>query len=293
MVTYMNEMRVKRLARERLQLINVRKTAAIAILRDYKNAQLPYTSFMPEPVDFCAFPPIQAILQLPSEKTVDLSTFDDVLPLLPGLIEDWRKKVLFELSTVSKGRTVRKRVEDTALVTGHAPKVTDLDKRSEEILQLASATFTCSKCTPYAFQRKVAIGPLLTYPDVLAHSCLTRTNKYCMEQEEEEDPSMRLQEGHSLRRTGWSVKLLSIDAKLNAITRHLIRLAELDPTKATVAEMDALESYFVCTHCLTESGGTSSEFTAEVFGWRAAVRSALIHTSPVLLTVPLHRLRTL
>lgn len=86
-------MKVKRQERERKALIVTRKTPAIEVLRDYKKSQLPWTAPMPEPVDFCNFPAVKAILELPNEVTVDVSNFAEVVPLLPSLFSDWRAEI--------------------------------------------------------------------------------------------------------------------------------------------------------------------------------------------------------
>lgn len=67
----MERIKVDRLKRERQALIISRKPAAINILRAYKISRLPLTEVMPEPVDFCAFPEVQAVLELPNDASID------------------------------------------------------------------------------------------------------------------------------------------------------------------------------------------------------------------------------
>ncbi|KAJ7574437.1 hypothetical protein C8J56DRAFT_472238 [Mycena floridula] len=271
MIVYMEGIKVKRLARERAALLNTRKCLAIASVRNYKNARLPYTDIMPDPAEYCDFPPIKAIIDLPSEKEVDESMFTDVLPQLPHLIELWRKSIKSQLAASSQPAKRAKKNNDDAAVVSGKPRFSEeeLEKKCLRTLQLAAMTFTCQKCQPYVPSRKLHIGPLLTYPDVLVHPCTTSAQVWAsLSDEERDDPSTKLDNVRRNRRVKWNCKTLKVDARLSVIVKHLISLAGLDPDRATVKEMDDLKKLFSCTHCAVK---TQDTLAFQLYGWRAAV----------------------
>ncbi len=77
MVRWAESMRAKRLAREREALINTRKSVAVTVLRRYKNesTNYPLKHFFPTIADFCTFPPVREVLELPSEVVVNAQSF--------------------------------------------------------------------------------------------------------------------------------------------------------------------------------------------------------------------------
>jgi len=88
-IEFMEAMRAKRLAREFANLIRARKKTAIAILHTFSASQ--FNEIMPRPTDFYSLAPIKAILDQPADVNVDESSFAHVIPLLPVIIDKWRK----------------------------------------------------------------------------------------------------------------------------------------------------------------------------------------------------------
>jgi hypothetical protein len=207
LVQYMGEMKILRLKRERQTLIISRKPAAINVLRAYKISQLPFTEVMPEPVDFCAFPEVQAVLELPNDVDVDESSFSGMVPLLPTIIGRWRTDIMQKFAA-----RVRQAHEDEKTLLGQnrapadAPEPTDrtsqpttgesterpaeVEYDPTEKMKLATTVFKCRKCGeryrnwPYrlgnvglACHKPPPIGDVmypLFFPQVLGHRCLTR-----------------------------------------------------------------------------------------------------------------------
>ncbi|TFK68225.1 hypothetical protein BDN72DRAFT_960384 [Pluteus cervinus] len=99
-IKFMEEMRIKRLARERSELIVRRKQMAITLLRAYKNRHLPCTEVMPEPLDFCEFPEISALIEAPSDAELTADSFETVIPQLKELMQRWRDKITRRLTRV-------------------------------------------------------------------------------------------------------------------------------------------------------------------------------------------------
>ncbi|KAH7924491.1 hypothetical protein BV22DRAFT_1035091 [Leucogyrophana mollusca] len=164
MVKYMEQMKTQRLDRERKALIIARKKAAVSVLRAYKLAHLPLPDIMPEPVDFCSFPEVTAIVELPTEYTVTQSTFDPVAEKLDEIIENWRARIHAQL--IVKVREYIKK-DDVAISEedhnyddegnllsrskGKGKAVLPPSLSDEQIAQdirLATTVFKCKDCTP-------------------------------------------------------------------------------------------------------------------------------------------------
>lgn len=161
---FMAEMREKRLLRERAELILERKNTAAQFLRTYKNARLPYTEIMPERLDFSEFPPIKAILELPSEVDVTEANFAPILPQLPELIEGWRSKINQQMiQTMKTNESVARQhasISRMMLLWGEDPDDMDLpelesssstetDEEAAVRMKLATSVFQCNTCTEY------------------------------------------------------------------------------------------------------------------------------------------------
>jgi len=100
---YMTLMRQSRLQRELNALILIRKGVAIEVLRALKKARfLEGNQVMPEPPDFCDFEPVKEIINRPADVDLVSSTFDPILPLLPGIISSWRNKMDGAMADVVK-----------------------------------------------------------------------------------------------------------------------------------------------------------------------------------------------
>ncbi|KAG6841726.1 hypothetical protein C0991_007612 [Blastosporella zonata] len=101
---FMGEVREVRLKRERAQLLLLRKPVAVDVFRVYMAKRHPYTDVMPSGLDFCDFPPVKAILEQPSEVTVNETAFGDIVPLIPAFIEKWRQSLDVHLLQLLKDK---------------------------------------------------------------------------------------------------------------------------------------------------------------------------------------------
>lgn len=99
LIHHMEQMRLKRLDRERRAVVVNRSPIAVNVLRAYKISQLPFTEAMPEPVDFCSFPEVREVLELPNDIDVDESSFSEVVRLLPNIFGRWLTGIIHELAT--------------------------------------------------------------------------------------------------------------------------------------------------------------------------------------------------
>lgn len=295
LLEYMEEMKRKRLAREFAVCVNARKPFAIEVLRSYKTSQLPDSLIMPEALDFCMFPSVKNILEQPVNVQVDVSSFAIVVTLLPGLIHQWRTRVVRQLIRKSKDtdedtRQTSERVflnlrwavdEDSDSEPG-----SDTEDVDEERV-LATTVFKCPNCTSifisegdidYTYVRDDPdIGPHLLnisrplfFPKVLGHSCLTKRN-VCTDitrRRKSDDISKSMEYLGTVRRK-WSCRELLLDKSTGNIVKRIVEACMLDPKTTTACEMDTLDPRLACLSCADIKDADSLD--ADTFGWRSAV----------------------
>ncbi|KAF8899296.1 hypothetical protein BD779DRAFT_1666989 [Infundibulicybe gibba] len=287
MLEFMQKMRGERLRREHAALVIERKRTAIKILRAYKNGRLPCTELLPEPVDFCDFPPVKAILEKPSEVEVTEASFSDIVSTLPTMIEDWKRDVHQRLNVTIESRKFSQIFMPMGCPDyGDWEDDDDIPSMSEDEFQtklnLATTVFQCRGCrNDYAGFSDYSDNSddsdfgcldvnLLFYPGVLGHTCLTRAQHslwFSPYTASQKDDSTRLLY-HSRNRTKWSSKYLYLDKVLSERAAAVIRAAGQDPKTATVQQMDTLDTYFACRDCLKYSRSSISP----VFGWRDMIK---------------------
>lgn len=172
MIKYMEEMRERRLERERKTLLITRKRTAIGVLRTYKIAHLPLTDVMPEPVDFCNFPEVVEIIGLPTDAEVTEASFADVTSRMDDLVHNWRTQIHSQLRSKVKDHlgyvAKRRALEDRKLkpvdpyyedyleslgadIKGKKkevlPPLPD-DAEIDQSIPLATTVFRCKSCFP-------------------------------------------------------------------------------------------------------------------------------------------------
>jgi hypothetical protein len=276
---FMEEMREKRFKREFAALVNERKRSALTVLRTFKNARLPETEIMPQGPDFCHFPVISEVLNQAAD--VDVSSFDDIIPLLPEIITEWRDSIKQKMMQVIKKHNTPRGGNsyldfmfgmdismyeceyeyeyDTPPPPPVGPNSHLTDEELSRKLTLASTVFTCNCGDGYNDynifdydsddEDDYSATKVLFYPQVMGHSCLARASKmFLWELSSTSDPSCRLDSSRSERKQ-WDATGLSLLTTASRTARHVIQLAGLDPDLATSAEMDQLELRFKCCAC--------------------------------------------
>ena len=279
----MEEMREKRFKREFAALVNQRKHSALAVLRTFKNARLPETEIMPQGPDFCHFPVISEVLNQAADVEVDVSSFDDIIPLLPDLITEWRDSIKRKMMQVVKKHKTSRGNSYLDFMFGMDRAMYECDYEyeyeyetpppigpnshltDEELsrkLTLASTVFTCNCGDGYSDfpgfydydsdeEDDPSATKVLFYPQVMGHSCLSRVSKmFLWEVSSTSDPSCRLESSSRSERKQWDSTGLSLLTTAGRTARHIIQLAGLDPDLATSAEMDQLELRFKCSACV-------------------------------------------
>lgn len=304
----MTEMRDKRVKREFAATVDRRKHSALTVLRTFKNARLPETEIMPQGPDFCHFSVISEVLNQTADVEVDVSSFNNIIPLLPGLVMEWRKSIKQEMIQVIKMHNSRRRLrgrsfldflfdnmdgntdEDEAPPDGPNSHLTD--EELSQKLTLASTVFTCNCGSSYSDYQTYdsdddvnywPASKILFYPQVMGHSCLARVSKmFPWEFSATTDPSCLLESCRFSERKQWDSSSLSLHPTASITAQHIIRLAGLDPDLATSNEMDQSNIRFGCEACArVPSEGDEDDpddNTFRVFDWRGVV-SRLYATS--------------
>ena len=301
----MEEMHDKRIKREFAVLVNRRKRSALIVLRTFKNAQLPETEVMPQGPDFCHFSAVSEVLNRTADVDVDVSSFNDIISLLPELVMEWRESIKRRMIQVIKMYRPSRELnyldfdldfmldicgymDDEPLI---GPKSQLTDEELSQKLTLASTVFTCNcndGCNNYpgfydSDDEDESTSKILFYPQVMGHNCLSRVSKmYSWEFSATDDPSCLL-ESYRSERKQWDSSSLSLHRTAGATARHIIQLAGLDPDLATSHQMDQLKIRFACNACPSRVSPESEEEEEEeedddddnhafpVFGWRGAV----------------------
>jgi hypothetical protein len=310
----MEEMKIQRLKRERQALLISRKPTAIGILRAYKISQLPFAEVMPEPVDFCAFQEVKAILELPNDVTVDESSFSEIVPLLPNIINRWRMNVIQKLAArVGQAHEDEKSLlgqnqapasetatskENNQPLLAKAEESATIGYDPAEKMKLATTVFKCRKCGeryrnwPYrlgnvdlACHKPPSIADMtypLFYPQVLGHRCLTMPETDDYTAYSSNDQSVRLNvdvspfaNWYSLHsRQSWDCLCLAVDAKSGQRVAKIVEACGLDPATTTADDMDLVDARLGCPNCLEWRHLGSNTARITSFGWREAVRTA-------------------
>ncbi|KAI5995363.1 hypothetical protein EDC04DRAFT_2802323 [Pisolithus marmoratus] len=302
MIKHMEDLRARRLQRERKALVLSRKQLAVSILRTYKLERLPFTNIMPEPMDFCTFPEVSAIIELPTETEVTEASFADVVSQLDELILQWRTRVHDSFIDKFKDVLVSKLQQTTDAATdiginAEANASASIDVKGKgkakaieppppdkselvKVLSLASTVLRCDHCTSSSFwmniyddgfssSRYSASSIPLFYPKVMGHRCLTKGRG-------QEDPMTPPEPISELRydprlRMRWTCTPLRIDKPAEEIVSNIIVACNLNPLTTTAAEMDTLDPKLACLNCPQWDRVIKDSCKASVFGWRAAL----------------------
>ncbi|KAK0459306.1 uncharacterized protein EV420DRAFT_1269430, partial [Desarmillaria tabescens] len=262
MVRWAKSMRTRRLAREREALINSRKSIAVVVLRQYKNesTNYPLKRFFPTIADFCDFPPVREVLELPSEVVVNTQSFSAVVPQIPYLCRRWRGYVRGLLSQ---------------LILGPDSQIPPEEHLTH--LKLARSVLICQSCSTFPLSSQLHRGhededdryklePLF-YPQMLTHACTSLGYK---QRCPAPDESSRLVHEHYRSRAPWHTTSLAQNEQFKMIVETIIRLVELEPSTASVQHMDDADAQFECLLCEHNRITRHSEMVI-LYNWREYV----------------------
>ncbi|KZP15668.1 hypothetical protein FIBSPDRAFT_958678 [Athelia psychrophila] len=273
MIKYLEQIKHIRLERERPQVMATRKRTAIEAIRAYKVSLLPWAEVMPEPPDYCQMAPVKAILELPTDIAVDVSSFASVIPQLSSLFAEWRQKL-------HRHMVLRLFPSQESLAT--VPVVEPLNPEVVRILPLATTPFECIRCLgddPFTceFDTSTSKGRLepLFYPEALNHPCLTQE----LSPESGQSDDLKLDKQPGRRRKEWTSTQLRLDLVGSHIMFKIVLFCNVDASCTTVADLDKLDVWLGCPDCAYWWGGPN-EAEVPVFGWRNAYKHQVqVHSS--------------
>ncbi|KAI0786969.1 hypothetical protein C8Q75DRAFT_892816 [Abortiporus biennis] len=202
----------------------------------------------PSPMDFLSIPCIRSIIEVPAEVTFTLEGFmDKINPMLPEILEEWRKSV------------------DAHLVHLIKPK-SDIPKEVDPLSIAIGQFFFCESCRQ----------PLI-YPNIRAHSCLLDD----VDQEDTEDvyeaalwlafdnpfsreyiePNLFIKPRHLI--------LENIISMANIVEKVLTVLG-YDAGQITLKELEGVATLMVCTSC-----ENYKPWFRQVMDWRTMILHAI------------------
>jgi hypothetical protein len=319
MIKYMEEMRTRRLERERRALLIARKRTAIGVLRSYKIAHLPFTDVMPEAVDFCSFPEVIEIVGLPTETEVTEASFANVASHMDDLVHSWRTRIHSQLRArvrdnllfSGKRRARAERVAPDPLyeeyveslgatidVKGKKKEVSlpvPDDAEIDQMIPLATTVFRCKTCTPsIGLPGDLSDSDYDDFLDILGGRRSRSIPLFypkvmghcCLTRSRTLPWDYFATDDPNFRidfpmstRTKWNTQLLQVDEEASKAARTVVEACGEDPLITTATKMDELDPRLACLDCMKWSKHEVNQGEVPVFTWRSAVRTLLFGVS--------------
>lgn len=151
----------------------------------------------------------------------------------------------------------------------------DLEDESSTVDRLALATsmFRCARCDKNSYSELGGRSRCYHSSNLLAHQCCY-SRRYRWEYTPASNDAERVEEvNERLLSYPWlgGAETYCFDPVAAGRARELIEMAELDPSTATVAEMDNLDERFVCVCPTCEEAKEDNDGVMVAFSWRQAV----------------------
>lgn len=320
MIKYMEEMKTRRLERERKALLIARKRTAIGALRRYKIAHLPFTGVMPEAVDFCSFPEVKAIVEMPTETEVTEASFADVSSRMHDLVNSWRTHIHSQLRArvkdnlffASKRRASAERVTSDPLyqeyveslgatidVKGKKKEVSlpvPGDAEIDQMIPLATTVFRCKTCTPsIGLPGDSSDSEYDDFLDILGGRRSRSVPLFypkvmghcCLTRSRTLPWDYFATDDPNFRidfpmstRTNWNAHLLQVDEQASKAARTVVEACGEDPLITTATKMDELDPHLACLDCMRWSKHEVNQGEVPVFTWRSAVQHRIREHRP-------------
>ncbi|KAG1889682.1 uncharacterized protein F5891DRAFT_1177098 [Suillus fuscotomentosus] len=319
MIKYMEEMKTRRLERERKALLIARKRTAIGALRRYKIAHLPFTGVMPEAVDFCSFPEVKAIVEMPTETEVTEASFAEVSSRMHDLVNSWRTHIHSQLRArvkdnllfAGKRRASAERVTSDPLyqeyveslgatidVKGKKKEVSlpvPGDAEIDQMIPLATTVFRCKTCTPsIGLPGDSSDSEYDDFLDILGGRRSRSVPLFypkvmghcCLTRSRTLPWDYFATDDPNFRidfpmstRTNWNAHLLQVDEQASKAARTVVEACGEDPLITTATKMDELDPHLACLDCMRWSKHEVNQGEVPVFTWRSAVCALLFRVS--------------
>lgn len=236
LIEMMEETREKLQRKQRKNLLKQRLRIIVDLLNTYAETR-PSTDPLPSAADICIMPQVKAIVENPSlEAYTDLESFAEIQTQLPSLCHEW---------ITSKNKELLALMPRVAGV----PNGPGSDESFR--LELATTFFKCSEC----------LEPI-SYPRILAHSCLTTLRIGNRNREDDVALIFSSLDSEPWNFDGGRVKYFK---SAEASSRGVIRACGFTADVATSANLNDMGRWLECLHCSHRVKGRA------VFKWQRAV----------------------
>ncbi|KAG2094820.1 hypothetical protein BD769DRAFT_1518437 [Suillus cothurnatus] len=312
MIKYMEEMRTRRLERERRALLIARKRTAIGVLRSYKIAHLPFTDVMPEAVDFCSFPEVIEIVGLPTETEVTEASFANVASHMDDLVHSWRTRIHSQLRArvrdnllfSGKRRARAERVAPDPLyeeyveslgatidVKGKKKEVSlpvPDDAEIDQMIPLATTVFRCKTCTPsIGLPGDLSDSDYDDFLDILGGRrsrsiplFYPKVMGHCCLTRSRTLPWDYFATDDPNFRIDFPMSTRTKWNTASAAARTVVEACGEDPLITTATKMDELDPRLACLDCMKWSKHEVNQGEVPVFTWRSAVQHRMREHRP-------------
>lgn len=275
---FMNSARTQRLAFcERLSLS--RKVTAVYFLRMLKEDEPTSFSWVQLPY-FLSFPPVKAIIDRTGYDGVCFHVFAEDLAPIQACAAELSVTLDVQLASVIDGEQ-----------SGSPLSITQGDIRTR--LQLATSGVICTKCSRLpddlssvginTFNESgstFACHPLF-YPETLTHSCALGTDLQRVEGTVDIPDDVNIANCGRRRRTELRIELYQKHPLLTWLLEAVVTMAGMDPTTATVTQMDKAAPLFECRSCVAANKTSGPVLKRVLYSWRNIVHEPA--------TLPFHR----
>lgn len=216
----MEEKKAERIKEEHLALVEERQKMFVSVIREYAHKQ--YPEVIPPTADiFYGIDGVDAIIDAQSDAPATAESFSQIIERLPAFVKEWRRARDIELLSLLPTR-----------ITGNSS--TQEDNFSK--LHLSTTFFKCSNCCSS-----------ISYPRVLAHSCLSLP---CAPIRNTNTDIDQLYLYTQICSSPWnSGRQIRFANKVHTVARDIVRRCGLDPDTATVSDMDAGDYWLECQDC--------------------------------------------
>ncbi|KAF9032474.1 hypothetical protein BDZ89DRAFT_1063373 [Hymenopellis radicata] len=230
--------------RERKLIELERKKVALTFFRSFKQSLLTTTRLYPSIADFLLLAPVKAIIDRPGDDSVSVPDFDPILPQMDAFYHTWRTEVHARVLAIA----------DPAHASEHTSPESTLAR-----LRLATNSLFCEYCSfypdvprDYRYFRKggITFKPLF-YPEYLTHHCAFKGwNHEQYHLTGGVDDTTCSIDGNLYLRTSLTPQGTYLKKSfMTTLVDGLVVMAGMDPSTATVDDMDSCGVLFECGVC--------------------------------------------
>lgn len=237
MIQFMEEVKAKRLERERIDRIIQRQNVVLPLLLTFRQTRQSHIK-VPTDADIVCMPPFAALIESDQEDGLTAESFGDAISLLPQLCIQWWvdcDKFLYTLLPQASA------------------------SECEFRLELATTLFECGGCSIP-----------ISYPRILAHKCMTDLEWLQKDPVLMLDESMRRFQSLGCLPYNLGGNWCLYHHKAATLAAGIIQACGMDPQITTLTQMDEKDVMFSdkCIHHLFRD---SSEKYVYFMNWRVAV----------------------